>query len=128
MIGVEVQQIDNVLVARPRGDIDAATTARVREQLTDSMGNNVECLVVDLSQTRYVDSAGIDMLFRLSERLRERRAKLLLVIPRSSQLLRLAVLVGLTRVMPVCETLEEALARRDQSSGAARQTGSAADH
>jgi anti-anti-sigma factor len=128
VIGVEVQQIDNVLVARPRGDIDAATTARVREQLTDSMGNNVECLVVDLSQTRYVDSAGIDMLFRLSERLRERRAKLLLVIPRSSQLLRLAVLVGLTRVMPVCETLEEALARRDQSSGAARQTGSAADH
>ena len=65
--------------------------------------------MVDLSETRYLDSAGIDMLFRLSERLRERRARLLLVIPQASQLARLARIVGLVRAVPSYETVEHAL-------------------
>jgi anti-anti-sigma regulatory factor len=38
-------------------------------------------LIVDLSGTRYLDSAGIDMLFRLAQSLGQRRATLRLVIP-----------------------------------------------
>jgi anti-anti-sigma factor len=123
VIGIELRYINDVPVARPRGDIDAATASGVRAQLIDCMSNNAANLVLDLSQTRYVDSAGIDMLFRLAERLRERRAHLLLVVPSDSQLLALAELVGLPRAMPVCDSVEQALARCEQRSRAVQEKG-----
>ncbi|MCW3019863.1 MAG: Anti-sigma factor antagonist [Solirubrobacterales bacterium] len=117
MIGVELEQINKVPVARPRGDIDAANAGGVRDELAASVGTNADNLILDLSDTRYLDSAGIDMLMRLSERLRQRRARLRLVIPPSSQLLRLAELVALPDAMPVHSTLEEALAACAQEQG-----------
>ncbi len=78
-------------------------------KLAETIGGE-RALVLDLTETRYLDSAGIDMLFRLGERLRERRARLVLVIPDSSPLRRLVEIVGLPRSAPVCQTLEQALA------------------
>lgn len=109
MIGVDLEQINQVPIARSRGDIDAANADSVRAELAESVGSSAENLILDLSDTRYLDSAGIDMLLRLSERLRQRRAKLRLVIPPSSQVLRLAELVALPDAMPVHSTIEEAL-------------------
>jgi anti-anti-sigma factor len=65
--------------------------------------------VVDLSDTRYLDSAGIDMLLRLSERLEHRRAELILVIPGGSQLRRLATIVGLSRTITIHSSRADAL-------------------
>jgi anti-anti-sigma factor len=109
MIGVSFERLSRVPVARPRGDIDAATAGDLRERLAEQISNEAPGIVLDLSETRYVDSAGLDMLFRFSERLRQRRAELVLVIPPTSQLIRLAALVGLPRAMPVCASVEEAL-------------------
>jgi anti-anti-sigma factor len=109
MIGVSFERLGRIPIARPRGDIDAATADDLRERLAERMSNEVPGIVLDLSETRYVDSAGIDMLLRLSERLRQRRAELVLVIPPTSQLVRLADLVGLSRAMPVRASLEESL-------------------
>jgi len=50
------------------------------------------------------------MLFRLAELLRERRARLQLVIPHESNLAHLATIVALPSVVPVHETVERALA------------------
>jgi len=107
---LRTERIDGVCVARPREDIDAATARRVRDALVECLDEGGDSLVVDLSETRYIDSAGIDMLFRLSELLRERRARLQLVIPRESNLARLAGIVALPSVVPVHETVEFALA------------------
>lgn len=109
MNDVTFEQVDGVPVARPRGDIDSSNASRIRDQLAGCIGPNVEHLVVDLTDTRYLDSAGVDMLFRLSERLRQSRAKLLLVVPPSSQLNRLIEIVALDEAVPVHETVEQAL-------------------
>src|SRR5436305_1798094 len=66
-------------------------------------------LVVDLSDTGYIDSAGIDMLLRLSDRLDHRRARLILVIPETSQLKRLAMVVGLPEVVTIRPSLVDAM-------------------
>ena len=110
MNAVRTERVDGVCVARPREDIDAASARRVRDALAECLDEGCDSLVVDLSETRYVDSAGIDMLFRLSELLRERRARLELVIPRESNLARLAAIVALPAVVPVHETVALALA------------------
>jgi len=112
---VEVRHLDGVPVARPRTDIDAANARLVRDELARCLGD-AERLVLDLSETSYVDSAGIDMLFRLNELLHERRAALVLVIPQSSQLTRLAQIVALPSAMAIHETVEQAL-------GASQHTG-----
>jgi anti-anti-sigma factor len=109
MTALEIERRDDVPVARAREDIDAANARSVGVELTETIGGG-SALVLDLSGTRYVDSAGLDMIFRLGERLRQRRAQLVLVIPSSSPLARLAEIVGLQRAVPVRETLEQALA------------------
>lgn len=106
---LDIEQIDGVPVARVDQDIDAANAVTTQRQLADALGPDDLTLVIDLSATRYVDSAGIDMLLRLSDRLDQRRAKLILVIPEASQLMRLATIVGLPGAVPIHSGLTEAL-------------------
>src|SRR5262249_49166009 len=103
-----LERVDGIPVARPRTDIDAANARPFREELASSIGD-ADRLVLDLSDTRYIDSVGIDMLFRLNELLRERRAALVLVIPQRSPFTRLAQIVALPSAMASHETLEQAL-------------------
>jgi len=109
MSRLEIEQIDGVPVANVDGDIDAANAAATQQQLADALGPDALSLVIDLSDARYVDSAGIDMLLRLSNRLDRRRARLILVIPDLSQLKRLAMIVGLPEAIATFPTLPGAL-------------------
>jgi anti-anti-sigma factor len=109
MSPLDLERIDGVPIAHVNEDIDAANATITQQQLADALGPGASILVVDLSKTRYIDSAGLDMLLRLSDRLDHRRAKLILVIPDSSQLKRLAVIVGLPGAITVHPTLPAAL-------------------
>jgi anti-sigma B factor antagonist len=106
---LEIERRDGIPIARAMSDIDAANAALLREELGSCLDGGADALVVDLSETRYVDSAGLDMLLRLSAMLVDRRATLMLVIPTESQLSRLAAIVGLDVAMPVHTTVDEAL-------------------
>jgi anti-sigma B factor antagonist len=105
---VLIEHIDGVPIARVRDDIDAATVGDIQTQLDGTLGPEAFSLIIDLSRTTYIDSAGIDMLLRLGERLTQRRATLMLVVPPESQLIRLLRLVGLDRAIPVHPTVPEA--------------------
>jgi anti-anti-sigma factor len=109
VLGIDVVRCDDVPVARPLQDIDAGSARRVHAELSAVLEEGTDKLVLDLSATEYVDSAGIDMLFRLSERLRQRRSQLVVVIPESSPLMRIAAIVDLASAVPVCETVQDAL-------------------
>jgi anti-anti-sigma factor len=109
MSPLALERIDGVPIAHVGEDIDAANAAITQQQLADALGPDASSLVIDLSETRYVDSAGIDMLLRLSDRLDHRRAKLILVIPDTSQLMRLASIVGLPDAIATHPTLQAAL-------------------
>ncbi len=117
MMRLDVERIDGVPVARPSEDIDAANARLLRDELAGCL-EGADRLVLDLGKTRYVDSAGIDMLLRLNELLRQRRTALLLVIPQSSQLTRLMQIVALPSVMAIHETVGEALGAVTPQSGA----------
>lgn len=106
---IEAQRRDGVMIAGALGDIDAANSSSLREQLAVFVDGETNTLVIDLTGTRYLDSAGIDMLLRLAALLGERRAMLMLVIPTDSQLTRLAAIVGLPDAMPVHDTVDAAL-------------------
>jgi anti-anti-sigma factor len=117
MMGIAVEHFDGVPVVRPREDIDASNARQLRDELSRCL-READRMVLDLTETRYVDSAGIDMLFRLNDLLAQRRASLALVIPQRSPLARLAQIVALPSVMPIHETVEQALSDRSTPTGA----------
>ena len=121
MSSLDIERIDGVSIAHLAQDIDAANARLTQQQLADALDPDALSLVIDLSDTRYVDSAGIDMLLRLSDRLDHRRVKLVLVIPDTSQLKRLATIVGLADAIDTHPSLPDALreAAKTESQGAA---------
>lgn len=123
MSPLDLERIDGVPIAHIGDDIDAANATIIQQQLADALGPDASSLVIDLSETRYLDSAGIDMLLRLSDRLDHRRAKLILVIPDTSQLKRLATIVGLSDAIVIHPSLPEA-----RQEAAKHPPGQAAAH
>jgi len=109
MSSLRLERRDGVPVALPGGDIDAANAVQLGEELVDAAGVDAVHLVLDLAGVRYLDSSGIEMLFRLGERLQQRRGALCLVIPPGSNIARLVDIVGLPTVAPVHATVEQAL-------------------
>lgn len=109
MSPLDIEPIDGVPIAHVSEDVDAANVTIIQHQLADALDPDASSLVIDLSDARYLDSAGIDMLLRLADRLEHRRAKLILVIPDTSQLKRLATLVGLSDAIAIHATLSGAL-------------------
>jgi anti-anti-sigma factor len=117
VIALQVEHFNRVPVARVPVDIDASNAATVRDELITCMRHESFQLVVDLTATRYLDSAGIDMLFRLNESLAQRRATLHLVIPPESDLRRLAEIVGLPDAIPVHGDVTEAVEVAGRGAG-----------
>jgi anti-anti-sigma factor len=97
------------VVARLSGEVDMSNASYVREQLLVSTPNDALALVIDISGCRYLDSAGIEVLFDVSRRLGRRRQELRLVMPPTSPLRRVIELTEVHTAAPVYESLDSAL-------------------
>jgi anti-anti-sigma factor len=105
---VAIDHRGEVVVARVSGEVDMTNSEYVGGELTKSVPNEAPALVVDLSETRYIDSAAIELLFDLARRLSRRRQDLRLVLPAESPLRRVLTLTEISSVAPVHETVEAA--------------------
>jgi anti-sigma B factor antagonist len=108
---------DEVPVARVDGEVDASNVHEMGERLRSLLTNRSLALVVDLSATTYLDSAGLNLLFSLGEEMRGRQQRLGLVVVESSPIARMVALVGLDKTVPVHPTLAEALAHAAEGRG-----------
>ena len=91
---------------RIRGEVDLTNAIEVREAISRVASPDVTVILVDLTETAYLDSSGIAMLFRLAERLNERRQQLRIVVPPNSPLRVALDLTNLPQTIPVQPTLE----------------------
>ena len=108
---IAIERRGGAVIARLTGEVDMTNSSYVGEELTRSVPNDALHLVVDLSDTRYIDSAGIELLFDLSRRLARRRQTLRLVLPGGSPLRRVLSLTEIDSTAPVYESLDSALAQ-----------------
>jgi len=106
---IEDEWHDEVPVARLQGEVDASNVKEMGDRLRALLTNRTVALVVDLSQTTYLDSAGINLLFMLGEEMRGRQQRLALVVADESPIARMATLTGLDQAIPVHPTLAQAL-------------------
>lgn len=102
---VEASTIDGTPVVCVRGEIDLSNAADVRDAIGAAVPDAAAAVVVDLSRTTYLDSAGISMLFRLAERLGRSRQELRLVVPPDAPIRAVIRLTNLDRVIPVLDSI-----------------------
>lgn len=120
---VSFKDRDGITVAHLPVDVDASNAEAVNVEILANTGNQAPALVIDATDTRYLDSAGIDMLFRLHERLAARRQRLLVVVREESPLMRVLRIVSVPDVMPVHQTLDAALRAVGGAEGQPVETG-----
>lgn len=93
------------------GEIDASNATEIGDAVRAALSNRTTALVVDLSPTRYLDSAGINLLFQLGSELRDRQQRLHLVSAAGSAVARMLDISGLSTAERTHPTRAEALAR-----------------
>ena len=107
-------------VVRVRGEVDLVNAARVRDVAVRAVRPDDQGLVLDLSETAYLDSAGMHVLIELADDLASHRQRLRVVLRPSSPVRRAAQIAGLDAVIDLDDDLSSAAAAfdpPDQSTG-----------
>lgn len=107
MLEIRVEQHETHTLCRPVGELDAYTVAEFR----DSLGELSEQprVVIDLSEVPFMDSAGLGALIGGIRRAREHGGEVAVACSRPT-LTRLLHTTGFDRIVPVTESLDDAVA------------------
>jgi anti-sigma B factor antagonist len=90
------------------GEVDVSNTAQVREAALKLLSDGVSKLVIDLTATEYMDSAGLGMLVGLLKRLNESGGKMAIAGARPG-VGRLFTITGLNRIFALYGEVATAL-------------------
>jgi len=91
------------------GEVDISNAGALEEDISDAVPNDAAALILDLSETAYLDSAGIRMLFELRQRLAGRRQSLGVVVPADSVIRHSLVVTELGKAVQMHDSLDEAV-------------------
>jgi anti-anti-sigma factor len=100
----------DIPVAAVEGEIDSSNVQELAERVHGMLTNRTEALVIDLERTRYIDSAGINLLFTLSSELDQRQQRLHIVVAPTSPIARMLSITGLDATVATHSSREAALA------------------
>lgn len=100
----------DVQVARLAGEVDISNAKRLQADIAAIVPNDAVGLVLDLSDTDYLDSAGIRMLFELHGRLTDSRQRLAAVVPEDSLIRGSLLVTEVDQAFALRPTLDEAIA------------------
>src|SRR4051794_25207772 len=100
---------DDALVARIEGEVDSSNVFAIGDRLRSLLTNRSIALIVDLTATTYLDSAGINLLFALADEMRAHQQRFAVVVGEPSPVRRMIVLTGVDRVAPIHASVDEAV-------------------
>lgn len=106
---VELEERGPTIVARIAGELDLSNVDETESTIALSVTPDMHGLVIDLTDTTFLDSTGVRMIFELAARLRARRHHLRLVADTTTLVHRVLVLSQLDAVVPVDPSLADAL-------------------
>lgn len=112
----QISESDGIAVAQLRGEIDVMNVPLVTAQLRDGARDSAVGLAVDLTDVRYLDSAGMQMLFQLAQELSVARKGMAVALPDASPITRLLSIThfqGAAKVLPTLPECLDALRARD---------------
>jgi anti-anti-sigma factor len=105
---VRFEVVGESMVVRIRGEVDLSNAWSVGGAMRDAISNQAHSVVVDLTEVRYLDSAGIRILFDLSRGLAEHDQQLIVVLPVGTTIRRALEVSAFHTAAQVVESLDEA--------------------
>jgi anti-sigma B factor antagonist len=104
-------------------EIDITNAAALRAALLHAAARPGPALVVDMTRTRFCDSAGLHALLGAHKRAQAEGRHLRLAVT-GAQVRRILALTALDRLIPVCTSLDQALAHPPSPPAPARPPAS----
>jgi anti-anti-sigma factor len=108
---LEVSTEGDIVLARIVGEVDMSNADELQVALAKAVPLEAPGIVLDLTPVSYLDSAGIRMIYHLTETLQARRQALQVVIPRGSMVADVLRLAGVADYVGATETVDAALVR-----------------
>ncbi len=105
-------------VVAVRGEIDLFTAPELKKMLADAIENGASQVVVDLSETSFLDSTALGVLIGAVKRLRGRDGALTLVNT-DANIAKTFEITGLDQIFTISATRDEAIAALDGDPQAA---------
>jgi anti-anti-sigma factor len=105
---IRIETTASGVVARISGEVDISNVGPIRRKLRDSVTPSSRGMVVDISDTSYLDSSGVYLLFELARTLDGHGQQLCVVAPPTAPSTRVLLITGFDRVVPVTSTVDEA--------------------
>lgn len=96
-------------VAHIAGEPDLTNVRDIEQQLWAGIPNTSAGVILDLSGVRYLDSAGLNMIFSLQRGLGKRGQRLCLVVPERALIRPLLRVVQIESAIRIRSTVDEAL-------------------
>jgi len=111
--GIDVTDHEGCTVVAVRGEVDLATAPALKNRLLELVTGGVTEIVVDLTQTDFLDSTGLGAVVAAYKRVRAHDGHLTLVAT-APRVKRVFEITSLNRVVPICGSIEEACARKGE--------------
>jgi anti-sigma B factor antagonist len=108
--GYTVEVVGGVPVVSGPEEIDITNADGLRAALLESAGHGTGTLVVDMTRTRFCDTAGLHALVAARKRALAEGGEVALVIP-GAAVQRIFAITGLDHVFPTYMSRDEALAQ-----------------
>jgi anti-sigma B factor antagonist len=106
---VEIDQRDDVVVARLTGELDISVAESTGRKIAEAVPSSARGLVVDMSGLDFMDSSGVSMLFGLARQVGSHRQQLVVVAPTGRPVSRVLQIVEFGRAAPVREDVDAAV-------------------
>ncbi len=111
LIGVEIEQRDDVVVARLSGELDISVAEKTGRKIADAVASSALGVVVDMSGLEFMDSSGVSMLFSLARQVGSHRQQLRVVAPPGRPVSRVLQIVEFDRAAPVDVDVDSAVSQ-----------------
>jgi len=109
------QLADDAYIISLTGEVDLYTAPEFKQQLLDVIGNGAKQVIVDFSETTFIDSTTLGVLVGGVKRLRTNDGQLSLVCS-DRNITKIFEITGLDRVFTIYPTRVEAVEQLDVSS------------
>jgi anti-sigma B factor antagonist len=103
------EYLEGVRVVAVRGELDIATSSRVRKLLADAATDTAQRLVIDLAQCDFIDSTGLAALLHGAKPAQNGESNVAIVSP-EGDVRRMLELTAIDQSIPVFESVEQAVA------------------
>ena len=107
----EKRRVTEPALVELSGGLDLGSIARWEAEVGKA-GTGSATVVLDLTGVDFLDSAGVHGLFRMLAGLDAQGKRLVVVAPREGRVRRLLEILDVKRLVLMCESREEALAKR----------------